>query len=295
MKRTTLCAASLSLLLACALWSAGKTSAAKLFDKDNLIAWCIVPFDAKKRGPEERAQMLASLGIKKLAYDWRDKDIPAFDQELDALNRHKIKLHAFWLTSGPSPAQEKNVAAVLDFLKRRNVKTEIWYMFVPPKNFESLTPDQKFETAEGAVRYLASAAAGMGSSVALYNHGGWFGEPENQIAIIKKLGMKNIGIVYNFHHAEAHVERFPPLMAKMMPYLMAVNINGMRQGGPKILPLGEGNQEMNMLRAVLESGYRGPIGILGHREDQDVEVILRQNLEGLERIKRTLAASSALR
>ena len=28
-----------------------------IFDRGNLVAWCIVPFDAKKRGPEERAVM----------------------------------------------------------------------------------------------------------------------------------------------------------------------------------------------------------------------------------------------
>src|ERR671913_474188 len=120
MKRTLTCLISACALLT-AMYAGGK-NASRLFDKNNLVAWCIVPFDAKKRGPEERAQMLAGLGLKKLAYDWRDKDIPTFDQELDALNRHKIKLHAFWLTSGPNPEQEKNVGAVLDFLKRRNVK-----------------------------------------------------------------------------------------------------------------------------------------------------------------------------
>ncbi|MFM8434591.1 MAG: sugar phosphate isomerase/epimerase, partial [Planctomycetia bacterium] len=35
-----------------------------LFRRDNLVAWCIVPFDAKKRGPEERAAMLEKLGFK---------------------------------------------------------------------------------------------------------------------------------------------------------------------------------------------------------------------------------------
>ncbi len=42
----------------------------------------------------------------------------------------------------------------------------------------------------------------------LYNHGGWFGEPENQIAIIEHLKMSNVGIVYNLHHGHDHVERF---------------------------------------------------------------------------------------
>ena len=34
-----------------------------LFDRDNLMAWCIVPFDGQKRGPEERAEMMAVFCI----------------------------------------------------------------------------------------------------------------------------------------------------------------------------------------------------------------------------------------
>lgn len=35
-----------------------------LWSHDNIAAWCIVPYDAKKRGPEERARMLEQLGIR---------------------------------------------------------------------------------------------------------------------------------------------------------------------------------------------------------------------------------------
>ncbi len=38
---------------------------------DNLVAWCIVPFDAEERSPEQRALMLDELGFKKMAWDWR--------------------------------------------------------------------------------------------------------------------------------------------------------------------------------------------------------------------------------
>jgi hypothetical protein len=294
MKRT-LISAGLGCAVVAAAFMADRSDPKRLFDKNNLVAWCIVPFDAKKRGPEERAKMLADLGIRKLAYDWRDKDIPTFDQELDALNRHKIKLHAFWLTSGPKPGKEKNVSAVLDFLKRRKAKTELWYMFIPPKDFNSLSQDAKVAMTSEAVRFLASEAASFGGSVGLYNHGGWFGEPANQIAIVKKLGMKNIGLVYNFHHGKAHAERFAEIFPAMMPYLMAVNVNGMRKDGPQILPVGKGDLERDMLRVVIESGYRGPIGILGHREDEDAEVALRQNLEGLEILKKSLAGAKVSR
>src|SRR6266446_2773413 len=70
--------------------------AAALFAPSNLTAWCVVPFDAKKRGPEERAEMLEELGIKRLAYDYRAEHIPTFDAEMEALKRHGIELVAWW-------------------------------------------------------------------------------------------------------------------------------------------------------------------------------------------------------
>ena len=47
-----------------------------LFGRSNLVAWCIVPFDARKRGPKERAAMLEKLGFKSFAYDYRAEHIP---------------------------------------------------------------------------------------------------------------------------------------------------------------------------------------------------------------------------
>src|SRR5690349_13467261 len=73
-----------------------KTLQSDLFDRSNLVAWCIVPFDSKQRGPEARAEMLARMGIFKFAYDWRAEHIPTFDEELDTLKRWKIELSAFW-------------------------------------------------------------------------------------------------------------------------------------------------------------------------------------------------------
>src|SRR4051795_11843134 len=72
------------------------SGADRLFARDNLIAWCIVPFDSKKRGPEERAAMLERLGFKLFAYDYRAEHIPTFDAEMEALKRHGITLLAWW-------------------------------------------------------------------------------------------------------------------------------------------------------------------------------------------------------
>jgi putative heme-binding domain-containing protein len=71
----------------------------------------------------------------------------------------------------------------------------------------------------------------------------------------------------------------------MKPYLRGVNLNGMVPGGDekglKIVPLGQGERDLDLLRTIRESGYRGPIGILGHTQD-DAEERLRDNLDGLD-------------
>ena len=92
-------------------------------------------------------------------------------------------------------------------------------------------------------------------------------------------------MVYNLHHGHDHLDRFPELLAKIKPYLRALNLNGMdRDGeriGRKILPLGQGALDLELLRTIVASGYQGPIGILGHTMD-DAEERLRDNLDGLD-------------
>src|SRR5687768_794449 len=88
-----------------------------LYSRDNLIAWCVVPFDSKNRNAEQRAQMLKQLGINKLAYDWREKHVPYFDDELNALKKNNIALQSFWYYSGPNPENDKNFAKIIEVLK----------------------------------------------------------------------------------------------------------------------------------------------------------------------------------
>jgi len=267
---------------------------AGLFSKANLVAWCIVPFDAKKRGPEERAEMLRRLGFRRFAYDWRAEHIPTFDREIEALKKHGIKLQAFWF---PSDVKHPHSQAILDLLKRHRIKTELWVSMGgggPAKTQEE--QKKKVEAVARKVRPIAEAAAKIGCNVGLYNHGGWFGEPENQIAIIKQLRLPNVGIVYNLHHGHSHLDRFGELLKKMLPHLLALNLNGMVKDGDKlgkkILPIGQGDRDLELLRVIRDSGYRGPIGILGHRTDQDAEVTLRTNLDGLSKLVRQLNAAS---
>ncbi len=256
----------------------------QLFARTNLMAWCIVPFDAKKRGPEERAAMMEKLGFKHFAYDYRAEHVPTFDAEIEACKKHGVSLDAWWF---PGTLNDE-ARRILNTLKRHNVKAQLWIMGggAPVKSPEE--QKARVEAEAKRLRPIAEAVAQIGCKVALYNHGAWFGEPENQIQIIERLrqdGVANVGIVYNQHHGHDHLERFASLLQLMKPHLLALNLNGMTRSGDKvgkkILPLGQGELDLRLLKTIRDSGWRGPIGILNHT-DEDAEARLLDNLDGLD-------------
>lgn len=75
---------------------ADSTGLPDLLESQNLMAWCVVPFDARKRGPGERAEMLQRLGFRSFAHDWRAEHVPTFHAEVEALKEHGINLVAWW-------------------------------------------------------------------------------------------------------------------------------------------------------------------------------------------------------
>lgn len=279
-------------LLLFSLLAVARSPAAEpsLFQRDNLVAWCIVPFDAKKRAPEERAAMLDSLGIKRFAYDYRAEHIPTWDAELEALKRHKIELTAWWFP-GSLNAEAKST---LELFKKHGVSPQLWITGGGAPTKDAAEQQARVEAEAARIRPIAEAAAPLGCKVALYNHGNWFGEPENQLAIIERLakdGVKNVGIVYNLHHGHDHLSRFPELLQKMKPHLLALNLNGMTpngdKSGKKIMVIGKGDLDAQLLKTIQESGWRGPIGILNHT-DEDAETRLRANRDGLEALLVTI-------
>ncbi|HLT71748.1 MAG TPA: hypothetical protein VKZ75_03820 [Cyclobacteriaceae bacterium] len=282
------------LLAACGTEKESAGNAA-LFEKDNLVAWCVVPFDSTERTPEERAQMLHELGFSKFAYDWRLKHLDSFTEEVNALKKNGIEMSSvwFWINGEPGKVIDDVNERILGMIRDNNIKTELWVSF-NNSYFEGLDDEGKLDKAVSAVRYIRDRAQELGCTVALYNHGDWFGEPGNQVKIIEKLGTGDVSIVYNFHHARHQVERFPELLQMMMPYLSTINLNGMRPDGPMILPLGQGDLELGMLKTLKASGYDGAIGILGHVEDADVRVILDGNLQGLKSLLGEMGETEAL-
>jgi len=267
-----------------------------LFAKDNLVAWCIVPFDSKNRTPKERAKMLSDLGIKSLAWDWREEHVPILEEEIQALKNHGIVLKSvwFWVDGADGEIMNNSLERILETLKNTGTQTELWVSF-PASYFENLTEDERIEKGIGTITYLQQRTEEIGCKIALYNHGDWFGDPVNQIKIIEGLEDKNVGLVYNFHHAHEQLDRYDELVNMMKPYLWTVNLNGMRRDGPKIIDIGKGDEEIHMMEKLKSIDFQGAIGILGHTEGEDIEVVLKRNLEGLQHVLKNMDEQEALK
>ena len=272
-----------------------KNGGDSVFAKDNLLAWCIVPYDAQKRNSVERARMLKDLNISMFAYDWREEHVPTFDQEWKALNKYDINLQGFWMSTDQNPSKNHNVQEIFNFLERNNVKTQIWLNINGGDGFNELNQEEKIASMGETVSYIAIRAAAIGCKVGLYNHRGWYGEPENQLAIIEKLDLPNIGIVYNFHHAQTQHERFPEFFPKIVPYLFAVNLAGIKSSDTEnFYPIGEGDAEEKMIRVIRQSEYKGPIGILNHDSNRDAKLGLETEIKGLKKVLQSIEDVEAL-
>lgn len=260
-----------------------KTQKNETLNMDNYFAWCIVPFDSLKRTPEQRMEMLKTLGFSSYAYDWRQEHLPEMVKEINIASENNIKINAVWMWVDKNDSigdLSQNNKMVLNSLKESGLKTQIWVGF--PENYLTDIPEnERFDYAAKIVSYICSEAEKLDCKVALYNHGGWIGNPKNLVKIIESVPEHEIGIIFNFHHSHDLLDDYENIVETMMPHLWAVNLNGMNPDGPKILPIGKGSEEVKMIKILEENGFHGPYGILGHI-NADVEKVLKGNLDGLK-------------
>ncbi len=278
-------------LVSCAsIPSFAETAIPENLKKDNLVAWCIVPFDSKKRSPEERALMVSDLGLKRVAYDWREKHIVEFEREMLAYKENGIEFFAFW----------KGHPEAYALFKKHGIHPQIWRTMPSGKG---LSNAEKVLSTANMLAPAAAEAKKHGLKFGLYNHGGWGGLPENMVLVceeLHRLGYENTGIVYNFHHAHHRIDSFTTDLSRLRPYLLCLNLNGMvhpknhdvTQLEFKIRSIKKGQLEEELIQTIIKSGYDGPIGILGHVATRDVEIVLTENLDGLQTILSSDQASS---
>jgi len=177
---------------------------------------------------------------------------------------------------------------------------------------EHLRLDQAFESTPAAqsahiermvtaVKPIAAEAAKLGCQVALYNHGGWMGVPENQLEIIRRLkhdGVNNVGMVYTQHHGYGEIDRFAELLPRIQPHLLAISLHGLTKDGDlkhnsqRDAPLGQGEEDLRLMRLIRDSGWTGPVCLIGEMAGVDAQLRLLDQLDGLDWLVPQLAGQA---
>ena len=126
---------------------------------------------ASRRGATAaRAKMLVRLGLKRVAYDWREQHVKEFEEEILQYKKHGLEYFAFW------GAHEE---AFRLFAKHR-IHPQIWITAPSP---QGESQEGRLAAAAKALSPLVKRTRQLGSKLGLYNHGGWGGEPSNLVAL----------------------------------------------------------------------------------------------------------------
>lgn len=231
--------------------------------------------------------MLQRLGFKNFAFDWRSKDVPTFDAEVEALDRYGIRLVAWWF---PTDAGDPNAQIILNVIKRHGIHPQLWVMGSGSPTVTDAEQAQRVEQEAERIRKIVEMAAPYGCKVELYNHNGWFGQPSNEVAVIERLkqkGVDDVGMIYNFSHSHGDVSNFPAIWNHIQPCVVAVNVSGI-VASEKLIPPSQGDNELDMLRTIQHSGWRGPIGLIAE-QGGDAEITLSNDLRGLDWLSKEIA------
>lgn len=276
---------SILAILFLSLCSCQEKAVAPLIDIDEVAPWCILGFDTEDRTPKQRIAMLKEMGISKYGYNKGKGHLDEMEEEFQLAKENDIEITSIFLwvnakrdSIGKLSPSNQELLGNLNLVEQ---KPTIWLSF-SDNFFEEKSEEESLAFSVEMVRYVKSKADLLGCKLALYNHHGWFGNPYNQIKILEALKDESITMVYNFHHAQEYVDEFPEIVKKMKPYLSFVNLNGVKKEGPQIITIGEGDHEFDMIQLLKAEGFDGPWGILGHIKTEDVEVVLKRNLEGLK-------------
>jgi hypothetical protein len=270
--------------------------------------------NASQQNIDEEIEAMQRHGIDILAwYFWINADdpgaVPVLQSTLESFKRHHIHPD-IWITN--SYAYRPKSAKEWDERARGRLPSGVSWPRTK-EEYENLPPDtqalmiqiaDEVETAntpktdqeqQQRVQQEAKRIAAIvrfvtpyGCRVDIYNHRGWFGMIDNELAILKQLdhmAVRGVGMVYNFAHSrdEQHDDstQFVTLWPKIMSRVTTVNIAGL-SGVEDVGYPSQGTQELAMMRIIDKSGWWGPIGVLVLWKPADTELVLRNDLAGLD-------------
>ncbi len=227
--------------------------------------FCIDWHDAKKRSFEQQAEMLKELGYPGVGHIWLDK----VEERIKTLDAAELKLFQITMpvdvAPGKTPYDVDRFREVCGVIQGRGVQFCLLLNGMKPSD-QTVDP-----RAVDILRAMSDQAEDSGAQLLLYPHqGSWVERLEDSVRVADKVDRPNVGVMFNLcHWLRVDSGRdYQPLLARALPRLWAVSINGADEFDEKpgweryIQPLDRGSFDVGKLLGTLkELGYKGPIGL----------------------------------
>lgn len=159
-----------------------------------------------------------------------------------------------------------------------------------------LPPDYGDTIVVPQLRQLLAYAKPKGVKVSLYPHAGfWAAQFEACVRVAGKVDDPSLGVTFNLCHwlkVEGTGRDPLPLIKEALPRLNFITINGADAGDTQnlgwdklIQPLGRGSYDVGAFVAkVRAAGYRGPFGFQGFGIKRDSKELLKETMEGWQKM-----------
>lgn len=247
-----------------------------------LYGFCIETHDALKRTLPQQAQLLRQLGFDGAGYPlWLGEEM---DKNLKTLDEAGVPLYLAHTRVSVAPGTEGYDARVPEAickLKGRPTTLSVLLQGLPPGD------PQGVAQALRALRELGDVARQNGLRVSIYHHtGDWTESILQAVVVARKANHPAVGVNFNLCHwlmIDGDKDYRPVLQANA-DILFAVTLNGAQRGAKTwtnglIQPLDRGDFDNRQLLAALRQiGYRGPIGLMCYGIPGDAREHLQRSM-----------------
>jgi sugar phosphate isomerase/epimerase len=236
----------------------------------------------------QQAQMLKELGYAGIAvgYD-RAGSLADLLKEFDA---HDLQLFAVYAGINIDPGAQPYDPSLKDAMKALEGRNTILWIFAQSKELKPSAIEGDARAVE-ILRELAETAASHKVRISLYHHNDfWLETIADAVRIAEQVNRPNVGVTLNLCHwlRVSESRDAKAVIAKAMPHLSVVNINGADSDGKDwktlIQTLDRGNFDIRgFLEILRDAGYTGPVGFQGYGIGGDAHENLKRTMTAWEK------------
>ncbi len=254
--------------------------------------------DAKHPTPESQAKMLKELGYAGIGYS----GVNGIPEMLEDLDTNGLKMFTVYLGIDIDSRNYEVDPSWRRAMRELEGRDTVLWITLSSKRYKP-SSTQGDQQAVDILRKLADPARESGLRIALYPHAGtWLERVEDAVRVTKKAARRNIGVTFNLCHwlKVDDQKNMQSVLKSAMPHLLLVTINGADSDGKNwdqlIQTLDRGSFDVRqLLKALNELGYTGPIGLQGYGIGGDVYENLKRSMEAWRRFSADSKPSTTIR